>query len=231
MFSTLKDLLFPKRCVGCGLFGSFLCDNCFSSISFETVSVCPICNRNSITGATHKKCATRYSLDGLSSGVVYKGVIKKLVYQFKYSPYLSSLKEIIGALLYESVIQNEIAYKKLSSSTLLIPVPLYKAKIRKRGYNHAALIAEELSKQIPVPIYEKALVRKKETKPQFSLSRVARYENVKDAFEAQNNKKVAGENIILIDDLATSCATLNACANVLKRNGVKNVWAITFARE
>jgi competence protein ComFC len=233
MIPALLDLFFPKRCIGCKKFGTLLCDICFAKISYDTPLFCPECNRRSIDGATHPKCKNRYSLDGVSSGVAYQGIVRKLVYQFKYAPYLSSLEEIMVTLLYESIIQNEVAYKKLEHCGLLIPVPLHARKQKKRGYNHAALLAKGLGKRLGLPMDEKLLVRVRETKPQFSLKREERYENIKGAFQIDKSRKndVKGKDIILIDDLATSCATLNECANILKRAGAESVWAITFARE
>ena len=233
MFTTLLNIIFPKRCIGCKKFGDLLCPVCFAKIEFSTLHLCPLCNKRSIDGATHPGCRTRYTLDGLSSGVVYRGIVKRLVYQFKYQPYLSSLSEVIGKLLYEAIIQDEVAYNKLLATPLLVPVPLHSRRFKKRGYNHAELLARSLSLELDLPIYKDMLIRVKETKPQFSLNREERYKNIKGAFviNKKYGEKIKGKNIVLVDDVATSCATLNECANVLKRNGAQSVWAITFARE
>lgn len=231
--SGFLDLIFPKRCVGCRRFGSFICSDCFSLISFETVPICPICNKNSVTGATHPFCKTSLSIDGLTTGVVYKGIVKKLVYQFKYSPHLSSLRENIGKLFCESLEQQEIFYNLLRDKPVVVVVPLHKNKLKKRGYNHAEIIGSYVAKYFGLEFVPDVLIRTKETKPQYKLSKKQRFENIKGAFNINENlkKDFREKSILLIDDLATTCVTLNECAKVLKKSGARRVWGVTFARE
>src|SRR5579859_6509560 len=97
IFATLPpvgalDLLFPKRCVACKKRGEYVCANCFSRISFAVSPRCLMCEKPSIDGLTHPVCKTSYSIDGCFSAVTYNGIIKKILYTFKYSPYLSDLK-------------------------------------------------------------------------------------------------------------------------------------------
>ncbi|RJQ27429.1 ComF family protein [Candidatus Parcubacteria bacterium] len=233
MFNFFLNFLFPKKCVGCKKLGTYLCSNCFSFISLNTAFVCPVCTRPSIDGFTHPVCRTKYSLDGLISCYEYKGVVKSLIYKFKYKPYLSSLKNITGKLFYEALIQNEFFYNILKEKPILIPIPLHKSKERSRGYNHAQILLERISKDIRLPIYPKILFRTKNTKPQFGLKKEERIKNIRGAFALNSNNKIdlRGKTVFLIDDIATTCTTLSECANVLKRNGAKKVLGLTFARE
>src|SRR5258708_23148185 len=104
---TLIEFFFPKRCVQCKKFGSYLCTNCFSSITFIDMMVCTVCQRQAMGGLTHPVCKTRYSIDGVFPSLVYKGIVKKLVYVFKYPPYLTDLQLQLIDLFYEGIIQKE----------------------------------------------------------------------------------------------------------------------------
>jgi len=233
VLGIIFDLIFPKKCVNCKKYGSFLCASCFALVSFETSLICPVCNKNSIDGLTHKFCKKGKVLDGLVSGVVYKGVVKKIIYQFKYKPYLSKLKKIISKLLCEALSQSETFYKFLELKPVIACVPLYRRKEMQRGYNHSALLAFHVAQYFNLQFVDKALIRTKDTKPQFNLKKEERFENIKGTFEINKKLKneIMGQDILVIDDLATTCATLNECAKVLKQNGAKKVLGVVFARE
>jgi len=112
-----------------------------------------------------------------------------------------------------------------------MPVPLHPRRLRERGYNQSSLLARELGKLTKLPVIEDCLVRIKEAQPQVRAATVEdRRENVTDAFICQN-KKVSGKQIILIDDVCTSGATLESCALALKSKGATSVWGLTLARE
>src|SRR5258708_5734757 len=177
----LLDFLFPKRCIVCKSYGEYLCADCFAKLSFETYVICLVCGSGSIDGLTHPRCRTRYAIDGVFCGVSYNGIAKKLVYVFKYQPYLSDTKQVLVDLLYESLIQKELFMQAFSATSELIPIPLSTGKHRQRGYNQAKLLADGLAKKLQVPVAD-ILQRRKETIPQFGLTKLQRKENVKDAF-------------------------------------------------
>src|SRR6266702_2857098 len=161
-------LFFHKRCVQCEKFGSYLCANCFSSITFADTIVCAVCQRQAMGGVTHPVCKTRYTIDGVFPSLVYKGVVKKLVHVFKYPPYLTDLQSQLIDLLYEGIIQKEQFIPLLQESSVLIPIPLCQTKLRKRGYNQAKLLAEGLGKRLNISIVD-CLKRVKNTKTQVGL--------------------------------------------------------------
>ncbi len=211
--------------------GSYICVNCASFIEEYSAYVCPVCLKNSITGQTHPGCKTPYGIDGLCSGVVYKGVVKKLVFRFKYPPYLHDLHGIVGKIFIEMISQNEQFMRLLPQHPIVMPIPLSSARFKKRGYNQAELLSKSLAKEFHLEI-NTYLIRITNTKPQFTLNKVSRFKNVKDAFKFKGDKKVlTNATVLLVDDLATSCATLRECAKVLKRAGAREVYGVTFARE
>ncbi|MBF8249873.1 MAG: Phosphoribosyltransferase [Candidatus Levybacteria bacterium] len=225
------DFLFPKYCVNCRKVGDYICSNCFSFLSFDVSMICLVCNKGSIDGLTHPGCRGKYTIDGAFAGVAYKGIVKKLIYNFKYKPYLSDLQKSLVELFYESIIQQEIFQKTLGFSPILVPIPLSADRLRKRGYNHAKLLAEGLSKSLNFKLID-ALQRTRETKSQFGLTLKERKENIQNAFALIPNAPIAQfPKILLVDDILTTGSTLLEAARILKKNGAKKVWGLTLARD
>jgi competence protein ComFC len=228
---SLLDFLFPKYCVCCKTFGSYLCATCFSLVSFTETGFCVVCQKAAIGGMTHPVCRNSRTIDGVFSSLVYTGVVKKLISQFKYRPYLTQLKGTLTDFFYEGLIQKELFYSLTQEQSLLVPIPLHKLKLRKRGYNQAKLLAEGLSRKLDIPVQD-LLERIKNTKTQVGLSQQERAENIRGAFalsETYVTKMKNIKNIFLVDDVATSGATLQEAAKILKKAGVGTVWGITLA--
>lgn len=227
----LLDFLFPKRCVQCKKIGAYICSNCFTYISFTDTIVCVVCQRPAVGGLTHPVCRTKFGVDGTFPSLVYTGIVKKLIYTFKYPPYLSDMRDSMTELFYEGLIQKEEFYNTFTPQTVLVPVPLHTTKFRKRGYNQAQKLAEGLSKKFELEVMD-CLARVKNTKTQVGLTKEERQENLKDAFALKKEfveqiKNV--QQVFLIDDVSTSGATLRETAKVLKRAGVQYVWGATLA--
>lgn len=182
-------------------------------------------------GLTHPVCKTRYSIDGVFPSLGYKGVVKKLVYVFKYPPHLTDLQEQLVDLLYEGIIQKEQFVALLNDSAVLIPIPLHASKFRKRGYNQANLLAEGLGKRFNIPVGD-CLKRVKSTKTQVGLSKEDRKLNITEAFAGKDDFSSLAKlykHAFLIDDVVTSGSTLREAAKMLKKAGFANVWGVTLA--
>lgn len=229
---NVLDFIFPKYCVNCKKFGDFLCADCFSRLSFDTKNICTVCGKHTFNGLTHPGCFRKYSLDGSFTCIVYNSISKKLIYQFKYRPNLTSLKSFLGDLMYESLVQNEEFDKVIRKEVLFVPVPLSKAKFRRRGYNQAEILAKELSKRFGISTVD-CLVRVKETKSQVGLKKEERKENIKGAFGLvdRHSGKIQNSYVVLVDDVLTTGSTLSEAANVLKHHGARQVWAVALAKE
>ena len=115
---------------------------------------------------------------------------------------------------------------------MLVPVPLHPRRQRARGYNQSLLLAREVSRRLDLPLATEALFRRRDTPPQArAVEADARRRNVADAFDCRSGA-VAGRRVLLVDDVTTTGATLDACARVLlAEGGASSVWALTFARE
>lgn len=174
-------------------------------------------------------------IDGAFSSIAYKGVAKKLIYNFKYKPYLSDLRAVLIDLFYEGLIQKETFMKTIEQSSneaiALVSIPLHKARLKSRGYNHAEILAKGLSQKLGVPC-SNLLQRVKNTRSQVGLKKDERRENVKDAFSVIPNISISQYlNIFLIDDILTTGSTLFEAARILKRNGAKKVFGLTLASD
>ncbi len=222
MAFSLVDFIFPKKCVGCGKFGEYFCSKCFSKIEYVENPVCPVCQRQAVGGRTHPKCQTRYSLDGLVVACRYRNPVKVAIQKVKYR-WVYDIEKVLVDLLATQIYKFAIPQK-----VILVPVPLHKKRKNWRGFNQAEILAKDLSKKFKVN-YSEILIRSRETKTQVGLKRDERKENVRGAFELRRGADVSGRNVILVDDVYTSGATMAECAKVLKKSGAKSVWGMAVA--
>jgi competence protein ComFC len=218
-------------------------------VSFDTKPICLVCNGLSIDGLTHPRCRGKYVIDGSFCAIAYKRVVKRLVYTFKYQPYVSSLGDFLADFMYESIIQQENLSKVLQTHPVLISVPLSSKKLQKRGYNQSQILADKLGKKLGLEVVD-CLSRNKETKPQYGLKREERIANIKGAFGFKTNvipnlfrdlfqEKMLNQvqhdkvsrSAFLVDDILTTGTTLLEAGNVLKRNGFGKVYGICLARD
>lgn len=218
----LLDLLFPKRCVGCKKIGSYICTTCIATIRFIEYQICPACMKPAISGATHPRCRTPWGLDGLYCLAHYDGVIRELIRKIKYRYTYDMAHEAITLLI------NHLP-KTLPPFDTAIPVPLHKTRQKDRGFNQSSLLAKDLCLHLAIPCDETMIVRVRNTKPQFGLKKEERKINMVGAFDLLKHADIRKQRITLVDDVATTMATLSECAKVLKRNGAQSAWGIVLA--
>jgi ComF family protein len=161
-------------------------------------------------------------IERIRSVVYLEGAVREAIHQFKYDG---------RTVLVEPLVDLMAAYwtEHPMSVDVVVPVPLHAARLRERGYNQAALLARELARRIGLPLNERVLVRQRATTPQVGLDARQRRENVQDAFSCSSND-LAGKRVLLIDDVCTTGATLEACAVALYGGGAGSVQALTLAR-
>lgn len=189
--------------------------------------ICLICGKAAIDGLTHPRCQGRYTIDGCFAIVQYRGIIKKLMYTYKYKPYLSDLHTFLVDLFYEGMIQDELLYKKLKNA-VLTPIPLHPSRLRSRGYDQVGLLTNEIGKRTNLSV-ARILKRIRKTELQFGLKREDRIANIKGAFAVSNGKNDKGKTVLLVDDIVTSGTTLAEAARVLKKGGYREVYGLAFA--
>jgi len=219
------DVLFPPRCVACGEQGAFLCQACVAAMPRALPPRCPLCWQPERRGEMCGRCAQgRPAFEGTRSLYVYQGPVREAVHALKYN-HLSALARPMGEIL--------AAYLKAEALPvdLVVPVPLFGRRQRLRGYNQSALLGREVGRLRGLPVAEGGLARRRDTAPQArSVDAEARRRNVAGAFVA-DRQRVEGRRLLLIDDVMTTGATLDACAQALRQAGAASVWALTFARE
>lgn len=154
---------------------------------------------------------------------ILKGVSKKIIHEFKYHKGLHLLPDLIH------LVKQVPGYIDYLENAILVPVPLHRSKLNKRGYNQSLILATLLAKQTRGTIVIELLKRIRATLSQTSLDRQQRQQNVKNAFALSGKAVINGKSrYIIIDDVFTTGATLNACAAVLKKNGANNINILTL---
>ena len=223
---AVLEVIFPSRCVGCGTYGSFLCQSCQAALLRARPPRCPVCWQPQRQGDPCGRCLEeRPAFQGARSPYLYQGAARDAVHALKYS-YLSALAQPMAQLMARYVEEEEAI-----EADLVVAVPLYARRQRLRGYNQSALLARELSRLCGLPLAERGLARRRNTPPQArSTDAEARKRNVADAFIA-DGRWVEGRRVLLIDDVMTTGATVDACARALHEAGAGSVWTLSFARE
>lgn len=210
--NLIKELLFPKFCVGCGRWFTFLCESCFEQVEFFTLPQTPQLNP--------------LYLDQLIAATYFQPPISHLIKVMKYQ-HVKEIGLTCGRLLYETT--------NFPSPTFITAVPLHPQRKQERGFNQAEVIGQELARLMNLP-YFNLLKRIKSVPHQASIEdKVKRKTNVSNIFAVNNlanwptldNHRPT--SVLIVDDVTTTGATLNECAKVLKENGIQKVYGLTVA--
>jgi ComF family protein len=224
LWAGLQDLLFPQRCVSCGQIGSLLCDECQQKIDPVSPPWCPLCGYPAKDNHLCQRCRhSPLALDGIRSVAFFEGPLRKAMHALKYRG-LRAVAAPLGGLMAAYWRRNPLP------ADLIVPVPLHRHRERTRGYNQADLLALALADQIDLPVCDDWLIRTHNTSPQIDLDAEARKMNVAGAFRARENETLVGRRVLLIDDVCTTGATLEACSVPLRQAGAGSVWAFTLGR-
>ena len=226
VLSATLDLLFPRRCVGCEEEGSFLCERCQETLPRLTAPFCRLCAQPLPSSDLCSRCRETPlpGLEGIRVPYLMGGVARDCVHRLKYQDF-RALAQVLGGLLSSYVTGLALP------ASVLVPVPLHPRRLRARGYNQAALLAQEMGRQMGIPVAETALRRTRAAPPQARSSNLEeRKRNVEGSFTVRDSS-LAGSAVLLVDDVCTTGSTLSACAAALKAAGVPSVWAVAVARE
>lgn len=221
------DLLFPLTCIGCGREGFLLCPRCETGIPCSTNIQCPWCHGPSLHGKTCAPCKSFSSLDGLWIAAPYTHLlVKHLIHAMKYQG-MYSVRDDLERFLLPTVKRFQAVVD--APPDLLIPIPLHPARQGERGFNQAQLLAEIIALCLNVPVLP-AMSRIRQTSAQAKLSRELRLKNLSGVFAITDPFAVRGKRVILVDDVATTCATLAEAAAILRQCGAQSVWGFVVAR-
>jgi ComF family protein len=207
LLKIILDCLFPKQCYGCGVNKTWLCQKCFSKIK-KYQGQTP----RHLTGVDNVLIASEYS----------DSVLKEIIQAFKFN-FNTELVIPLTALLY-----FRIDLITLNKKYLIIPIPLHKKRRAWRGFNQSELIADELS-LLTGWMVDKNLIKIKKTKEQAGLKETERLANQLGAF-IWTGLNLAGQDVILLDDIITSGATISQAALILKQAGAGEIIAMAVAK-
>ncbi len=227
LFSKLTasalDLLVPLQCLGCQREGNLLCAQCRDALDKLNPPYCTVCAQPSPRSLCNWCRRTPLAIDGIRAPYLMQGPIREAIHSLKYRSVRAIAPEL-AQLLAQYMTRHRI------TGDLLVPVPLHSRRLRSRGYNQSALLAQELAKLTGLSVDERLVFRTRDAPPQVhEASREQRRSNVEDSFQCNNG--LAGESVILVDDVVTTGSTLSACAAALKDAGAASVWGLTVARE
>lgn len=231
---AILDLLFPKRCVRCGKFGAYICPQCRTGVFpiQATDMICPMCEKPAIDGVVHPRCRTRYSLDGVYAFFHYRSTIPSVVKALKYravSDICESCAQLALTTSAASFLQSPAFTQH--EHAVCVPIPLHPIRQNVRGFNQSEVLGRHIMQKLHIPIDADILYRTIYTVPQVEMKdRHERLLNMKRVFAVRPEAGVLPPYVLLFDDVWTTGATMRAAANALKRQGVKRVWAVTFAR-
>ena len=219
------DLLFPRWCIGCGKEGEYICLSCSQSLPRIMPPLCPKCGRPQSRATLCPSCADwPAEIDGIRAPFEFDGVIRQAIHQLKYKN-LRALAGLLAQLLDDYLVSNPVP------GEVLVPVPLHLKRLRERGYNQSSLLAQELGRLTTLPVVDDCLIRQRHALPQARTTTVEeRQSNVANAFLCRD-RSLKDKQVLLIDDVSTSGATLDACVGALKEGGALSVWGLVLARE
>lgn len=225
---TAANLLFPWSCVACSRAGALLCDACAQAVLPMPAGGCPRCGEVLDRPGLCAVCAALPD-DPLAFGrsaAIYDGPVRSAIHHLKYER-RPELAPLLARYLVAALQRPEWA-PHLADLNAIAPVPLHAQRMAKRGYNQAELLAQALAATTGMPLRTNLLMRSRETRPQVGLNAAERRRNVDASFHA--SPAVAGQTLLLIDDVFTTGATLRDCARAAHDAGAARVLGLTVAR-
>lgn len=199
----LLDEIFPPLCVGCRRIGRWICDRCWPRVAWL---------------APNDDLPVPDGLDAVVAVAEHEGIAREAVHALKFGE-RHAISAMMGHLMAEAALTHGI--------DIVAPVPLHPARRRERGYDQAAMLAGHIARSLDRPCRKNLLHRTRKTKQQVSLDGIHRQENVRGAFGPR--QQLAGEAVLLVDDVLTTGATMSAAASAAREAGAGRVIGCVFA--
>ncbi len=222
LLSSMLFVVFPKRCAFCDRVISpniYICDICNNTLPRLNSPACSLCGRE-IKECICKNHKCFYLM--LASPFYYEGIIKKIVWDFKFNGKIQNVK----LLALEMVKTAEIAFNR-KKFDIVTCVPMTQRSFKERGYNQSFLLAEEIGIRLNVYFDGKIIQKIYNTPAQHNMNSTMRRGNLAGVFNIKNSETINNKTILLCDDVATTGSTLNECAKILLLSGAKEVYCIT----
>ena len=224
----ILEILYPARCPVChGILngGDGICPQCRKRLTLIKEPKCKKCGKQ-IEKAEQEYCKDcmrfPHSFDKGGAVFAYDDIMRRSIAMFKYHN-----RREYAKVYAKEMYKHQAYFLKMAAPEVILPVPIHKQKFRQRGFNQAELVSKELSKLTHIPVDSKYLFRKEKTLPQKELTRMQRKTNLKEAFGVVQNGKYY-KRVLLVDDIYTTGATMDAISDILRKAGVKNIFFLTI---
>jgi ComF family protein len=227
MINKFLNILFPASCPSCSKKAEDhatapICSECWSTIEPYAGPMCQRCGRPLVSDSATfcGECLTSEpAFEYARSFGLYDGVLRKAINHLKYY----GMRRLAGPLA------EMMTGMQLPQADAVIPVPLHKSRHRHREFNQSALVARQLAGNLKADFIINCLTKISDTAPQVGLRYRERIKNVRNAFRVEDEAKLSGNKIILVDDVVTTGSTIRECAKVLKKAGASHVYAVSLA--
>lgn len=217
------DWIYPPECAGCGKTGKLWCTDCSNKVTLVGSILCPVCGIPQTQDQVCWDCQEAMPhYKALRSWAIFKGEVRKAIHRLKYRRNVALGQTLAIPLIHQLIALNW-------PIDIVTPVPLGLARLAERGYNQASLLAKPIALHRRLPYQPEAIKRSRETHSQVGLSFTLRKENVVGAFTADRSK-VGCKKVLVVDDVITSGATMDACAIALLEAGASEVYGLSLAR-
>lgn len=222
---VLLHAILPNRCMFCGkpvTYDRSACPDCFAAVPRTDPNICLIC------GEEVENCICtreRNGFDWYISPYYYGEGVDRAISDFKFRS-----NWLTGQKLAAAMARHLCRYDFPMKESILIPVPLYRADKRRRGFNQSEKMCKWISEKIGIRFEKDVLYKKRKTKQQHTLKREARLKNLENAFAVRHSERIKGKRVILVDDVFTTGSTIRVCARELYWAGAAEVGCITTAR-
>ena len=233
------NLIFPFSCENCGKEireskGYAICEDCMNQIKFISDPYCYRCGKplsSLVSFEERAVCSDCYqakrSFEFARSVATYQGVMRKCIHLLKYKKQVK-LVQPLGNLIIEYLRKDKTI--PLQEVDLIVPVPLFKEDYQKRGFNQSGLLGRYIADYFSIPFSENILLKNRHNASQVGLSKKERKNNVKKVYTINSSLENEASSILLIDDIYTTGATVEACCRELRKTKIKNLFVVTLAR-
>lgn len=218
---TVFGVLAPNLCIVCGREGYVMCGECLRTAGEPVVPRCAGCHKISDNFKTCSACRSWLKVESIYVATVYEGIYEQLIKSYKFDVKRQAAEPI-------ATIMSEV-FSNNSDSVVLCPVPTAPMRIRERGFDHTKLLARQVGRITGAEVVN--LLKRRTNVRQLGSSRSQRLKQMEQEFYTDRSSMVEGKDILLVDDVVTTGATLSAAAKILKSAGAKRVRAIVFAQK
>ena len=224
VLDRIVGLVSPYSCVACGSAGDILCDSCKLSAGEPLPSRCAGCQKLTKHCKTCTSCRSWLPVYSVHVAAPYEGTYEQVLYEYKFESRRQAAQQIA-----EMMSEN---MPEITGECIVVHIPTAPSRIRERGFDHAKQITKELMKYLDQDMFEhQGLLRRKSNVRQLGKSKQVRMQQMRDEFYIDHDVDLSDKNILLVDDVVTSGATLAAAAKTLKSAGARRIYSVVYAQK